>query len=820
MDNKALLDFARTWFDANKWKVYPFQMKAWKAFLEKKSGIVNAPTGSGKTYSLFIPILLDYIKRKEIDDEAVTGLQCIWISPIRALTKEIKLAAERAIDGLGLDWRVGVRSGDTPTAERKKQFEDPPQLLITTPESLHIILCNKNHKKLLKNTKSIIIDEWHELMGSKRGVQVELALSRLKHICTDLRLWGISATIANLEEALQVLLGLDYDPSKSLIVKASVNKKIQIESLVPEKIDNFPWAGHLGILMLEHILPIIYKYKTTLIFTNTRSQCEIWYQKIIDRDPELAGLLAMHHGSMARNLREWVEDALHAEKLKAVVCTSSLDLGVDFRPVEAIIQIGSPKGVARFQQRAGRSGHSPGQVSKIYFVPTHSLELMEAAALRYAINNKIVEERIPYIRSFDVLIQYLVTLAVSGSFKADEIYMEVKSTFCFSSMTKEEWQWILNFLVKGGDSLNAYDEYQKLGVKDGVYRILNKRVATIHKLSIGTIVGAVSINLKYTSGKKIGTVEEYFISQFKPGDHFWFAGRPLEFVSLKGLEAFVRKSKKKTGKIPSYMGSRMALSSNLSKALRDQYVKLKRGEQLESDHELNTLEELFKVQNHLSHVPDSDEFLIEYYQTKDGYHLIFFPFEGRYVHEGLAALIARRLSFKLPISFSLAMNDYGFELLSDQRIDVETYITKEIFSTDLLFEDIQASINAVEIARRKFRDIAKISGLLFEGFPGKVKKERHLQTTSHLLFDVFREYESDNLLYLQTFEEVRTFQLEEDRMRKALRRINEQKFVFSYPIQPTPFSFPIIVDSLSRDKLTSESIEDRIKKMKLDLYET
>lgn len=817
MINNDLISYAESWFSANKWQVYPFQRQAWSKFLDHFSGIVNAPTGSGKTYSLFIPVLLEYIQRREREGQDIPGLQCIWISPIRALTKEIKLAAERAIDGFGLEWRVEIRSGDTTSSIRQKQFENPPQVLITTPESLHIILCHKKHKTLLSNLNSIIIDEWHELMGSKRGVQVELALSRIKYISTNLRIWGISATIANLNQAMEVLLGVNYDPSKSIIIKANIKKEIIIKSLLPDKIDHFPWAGHLGIKMLDHIIPIINDHKTTLIFTNTRSQCEIWYQKIINQEPDLSGLIAMHHGSMSRDLREWVEDALHQEKLKAVVCTSSLDLGVDFRPVEAIIQIGSPKGVARFQQRAGRSGHRPGEKSKIFFAPTHSLELMEAAALRFSIENNIVEERTPYIRSFDVLIQYLVTLAVSGGFIAETTYKEVKSTFCYESITDDEWQWILNFLVDGGSSLQAYDEYQKLGIINGVYKILNDRVARIHKMSIGTIVGSVSIALKYANGKKIGSVEEFFISQFNPGDHFWFAGRPLELVRLKGLDAQVKQSNKRSGKIPSWQGGRMSLSSNLAEALRAQYVKLKKGDFDDNDIELMTLKDLFAKQEQISHVPTDQEFLIEYFQTDDGFHLVMFPFEGRYVHEGLAALIARRLSFKLSISFSLAMNDYGFELLSDQKIDVQKYLTRDMFSTTGLFEDIQASINAIELARRKFRDIAKISGLIFEGFPGKTKKERHLQTTSHLLFDVFREYDHENLLYQQTFEEVRTFQLEEDRMRKALHRINHQKLIFSYPKRPTPFAFPIIVDSLNRDKLSSETLEDRIRKMTVDL---
>lgn len=813
MEHQKLIDRGEKWFAKHKWNAFPFQIDTWNAFLNDKNGLVNAPTGSGKTYSLLVPILLEGIEKKEDDP----GLKALWITPIRSLAKEIYISASKAIKGLGLDWRVGIRTGDTKPADRTKQKENPPQILIITPESIHVLLSNNGYSTFFKNLTAIVVDEWHELMGSKRGVQTELAISRLRTIAKSLRIWGISATIDNLEEAAEVLLGhnknhLPEGCQKGFqIIRSREKKHIAVESLIPEEIEKYPWAGHLGIRMLTQVLPIINKSKTTLIFTNTRSQCEIWYQKILEVQPDLAGIIAMHHGSLSKNLRTWVEEAIYDERLKAVVCTSSLDLGVDFRPVESIIQVGSPKGVSRFIQRAGRSGHQPGAISKIYFVPTHSLELVEGAALRTAIAEGVQEPRIPYIRSFDVLIQYLMTLAVSEGFEPDEIYQEIVSTHCYESVTREEWNWVLHFLQFGGQSLEAYDEYQKVGVHKGKYYAANKHVARRHKLSIGTIVSDATLTVKYISGKRVGTMEEWFIAQIKPGETFWFAGRPLELVRINGMTVLVKKSKKKSGRIPSWMGARMPLSSMLSKMLRRKMYNYAEG--IIDEVELEVIAPLFEQQRKESHLPKNNEFLIEYFQTKEGWHLIFYPFEGRAVHEGMAALFGQRISAIIPISFSIAMNDYGFELLSDQKIDIMSILKGGLFSTKNLFEDIQQSMNSVEMARRRFREISKISGLIFQGFPGQVKKERHLQSSSGLLFDVFREYEPNNLLYLQTYDEVMTFQLEEQRLRESLTRIQSQEIVVSQPARYSPFSFPIIVDRLSREKLSSESVEDKVKKL-------
>jgi ATP-dependent Lhr-like helicase len=812
-----ILDVGRAWFAGKDWKPFPFQLEAWEAYLAGKSGLVNAPTGSGKTYSLLMPMVLEFIRQyPDYQKQTNNGLRAIWITPIRALSKEIQMSAERLLEGLGVPWKVGVRSGDTSVKERERQRARPPEILITTPESLHLLLASKGYPEFFKNLQVVVADEWHELMGSKRGVQVELALSRLKTLSPSLKVWGISATIGNMDQAVEALLGYTTHRENAVIIRANLEKKIEVVSILPDELDKLPWAGHLGIHLLEKVVEIVKQSTTTLIFTNTRSFAEIWYQRMLDLAPELSGLVAMHHGSISQELRNWVEDQLHEGKLKAVVCTSSLDLGVDFRPVETVIQVGSPKGVARFLQRAGRSGHQPGAVSRIYFVPTHSLELMEAAAIREAIRDKVVEDRLPYVRSFDVLMQYLITLAVSEGFYRDELLEEVRTTFSFQSVGEDEWDWLLNFITTGGDSLQAYDEYRKVIIEHHRYRVESRMIALRHRLSIGTIVGDPSLMVKFVTGKYLGSIEEYFISRLNPGDTFWFAGKVLELVRIKDMEAQVRKSNKKSGQVPSWQGGRMPLSSQMSELIRNKLDEVVHGR--ERDEELKFLKPLFDLQRDRSHLPSRQEFLIEYIESSEGYHVLMYPFEGRFVHEGIAALVAYRISQIKPITFSIAMNDYGFELLSDQEIPIEEAVETNLLGSENLLKDIQASVNSTEMARRKFRDIAAIAGLVFKGYPGKPIKDRHLQSSSQLFFDVFHDYEAHNLLFRQAYEEVMDFQLEEARLRKALDRIGHQKIIITHPDKPTPFAFPIMVDRL-REKLTSEQLKDRIQKMVLQYNE-
>ncbi|MFV8225528.1 ligase-associated DNA damage response DEXH box helicase [Christiangramia aquimixticola] len=816
MKRADLVKLAENWFEGQGWKPFKFQKDTWTAYLQKKNGLLNAPTGSGKTYALWIPIVLDYIKKNpDYKTKHKKGLKAIWITPLRALSVEIEQAASRFAEEMGTQFTVGIRTGDTPQKERAAQKRSMPDLLITTPESLQLLLSSKNYDKMFGGLQAIVIDEWHELLGTKRGVQVELSLSRLKTIAKDLRIWGISATIGNLDQAREVLLGPDSPALKnSVLIKATLKKKIEVRSVIPQTMEKFPWRGHLGLHLIDEVVPIINNSRTTLLFTNTRSQCELWFQKLMNKYPEFAGEVAMHHGSINKETRLWVEQAIRNESLKAVVCTSSLDLGVDFAPVETIVQIGGPKGVARFLQRAGRSGHQPGKVSLIYFLPTHAIELIEASALQKAVEKKAVEDRVPYLMSFDVLVQYLNTLAVSNGFFPKDIYPEIASTFCFQGITEDEWRWVLNFITKGSQSLQAYDEYKKVEIEeDGRFKINDRGVAMRHRLQIGTIVSDAMLTVKYMKGGYIGTVEEWFISKLKPGDVFTFAGRNLELVRIKNMQVLVRKSKKKTARVPSWQGGRMTFSAQMSELLRDEMYRasdLKENEK--TNEEFEALKPIFKRQKRDSIIPKGDEFLIETFKTREGYHAVFYPFDGRFVHEALGSLLAYRISLLTPISFSIAFNDYGFELLSDQEIDMQQVLDNNLFSSDFLMDDLYKSLNATEMARRKFRDIAVIAGLVFTGYPNKLVKNKHLQSNSQLLFSVFRDYEEDNLLYRQAFRETFEHQLEEGRLRISLERIKNQTIVWKQCEKPTPFSFPIITDRL-REKLSSEKLEDRIRKM-------
>jgi ATP-dependent Lhr-like helicase len=847
----------REWMETQGRQPFAFQEETWQHILDQGSGLVNAPTGCGKTFSVFLGVLIDFINRHPEDYRTRGGnaLQLLWVSPLRALAKDIGRAMEEVIAGMGMRWQIGTRNGDTEMSERQKQKRRMPEVLIITPESLHLLLAQKGYAEVFAPLKVIAVDEWHELLGSKRGVQVELALSRImgvkKGACSII---GISATIGNLEQAKEVLLASLGGAARGFIVRAQLDKPIHVESILPDEIEKYPWAGHLGLKLIHKVIPILEKSKTTLIFINTRGMSETWYQSLLTASPDLAGAIALHHGSIDRALRNWVEEALHEGKLKAVVCTASLDLGVDFRPVETVIQVGSPKGVARFLQRAGRSGHQPGQLSTIYFLPTHSLELVEAAALKSAMHKGLIESREPMLLCYDVLIQYLGTLAISDGFHPDEIFRELQHTYCYSEMTGDEWREILHFITEGGSALQQYDEFRKVEVmEDGLYKINSRRVAMRHRLHIGTIVSDAMLKVRFTSGGYVGVIEEYFISRLEPGDVFTLAGRNLEFVMIKDMTALVRKSTAKKSRVPSWNGGRMPLSANLGMMLRRKLDEASEmvagggaedgvpgrttggGERTfegtadirsdsavvgqgrnETDIELRVLRPLFELQAALSYMPRENELLIEQIETKDGWHLFVYPFEGRLVHEAMAALLAYRISRTTPISFSFAMNDYGFELLSDQPIPVDDTNVYELFSPEDLTADIQRSVNSAEMARRKFRDIAVIGGLIFQGFPGEHTKARHLQSSASLLFNVFSEYDPHNLLIRQAYNEVMDQQMEERRLRNMLERIRLGKIVLRWPDKLTPFCFPLKVDSM-REDLSSEKLEDRVRRMQAQL---
>lgn len=793
-----------SWMEKDSHHPFTFQAETWDKYAKGYNGMVIAPTGFGKTFSVFLAVLIDFMNHPK---QHHAGLKLIWITPLRSLAKDLARAMQEAIDDIGLDWTVEVRNGDTDAKTKQRQSKSMPDVLLVTPESLHLLLAQKSRNTFFKNIQCIAVDEWHELLGTKRGVMVELAVQFIKSIKSTLKIWGITATIGNLDEAIDVLIP---NATKRTKVVAKEKKKIDIIPVYPDKVEILPWAGHLGAQLADKVAAIILESKSTIVFTNTRNQSENWYQLLLQAYPDFAGQIALHHSSIDGPIRQWIEDALSAGKLKAVVATSSLDLGVDFKPVDTVIHIGSSKGVARFIQRAGRSGHSPHEVSKIYFVPTHSLELIEVAALKEAVRTNTLEERIPLIHSFDVLVQFMVTIALGGGFQADELKDIVLQTFAFQTINDEEWTWCLRFITQGGNIGSQYEEFHKVAIQEnGLYVVEKRRIGMLHRMNIGVIVSEAMLKVKFQSGGYIGMLEEYFITKLNPGDKFILAGRVLELQRIKDMTVMVKNS---SGKAiaPSWVGGRLPLTSNLSHFLRNKLaLSLHPNAQEE---ELQFLHPLIANQDAHSHIPAADEFLVEQIKTKEGYHLFMYPFEGRLVHEVMSALMAYRISRLYPISFSMAMNDYGFELFSDSEIALTETQLQHILSRKNLMEDVMASINAAEMAKRKFRDIAVVSGMVIHNMYGKQKNNKSLQSSAGLLFNVLEEYDPHHLLLRQAYDEVFHQQLEEPRLRAAFDRINNSKIIYTFANKFTPLSFPIKVDSL-RQSLSSEDLAKRIEKM-------
>jgi ATP-dependent Lhr-like helicase len=745
-------------------------------------------------------------------------LTLLWLTPLRALASDTGLALERATGALNAHWTVDVRTGDTSASSRARQHVRLPTALVTTPESATLMLSRPDWRERFAHLAAIVVDEWHELMSSKRGVQAELLLARLRGLQPDLRTWGLSATLANLDEALACLVGREIasaTPPRARIVKGLDAKTIDIASALPETIERFPWAGHIGLRMLPEVIRAIERAKSTLVFTNVRSQTETWYQAILEARPDWAGTLALHHGSLEREVRDWVEDGLRDGRLRAVVCTSSLDLGVDFAPVDQVLQIGSPKGIARLLQRAGRSGHRPGATSRVTVVPAQAIELVEAAAAREAASRRRIEPRAPIVGPLDVLVQHVVTCALGGGFRPDELLREVRGTNAYANLSDTDWQWALDFVVHGGASLNAYPEYRRVVIgDDGIAHVPDRQIARRHRMGIGTIVSDASVAVQFRNGAKLGHVEESFIAGLVPGDCFAFAGRNLEFIRVRELTAWVKPAPARSARVPRWMGSKMALTSELAEATRDLIARAKRG--VYDSPELTRVRPLLELQSRWSALPGEREWLIEAIVTREGHGLFFYPFEGRLAHFGLATLFSYRLAQREPATFTITANDYGFALISPRPVALGLGELGRLLAAPDVERDILAGLNATELGRRHFREIARVAGLVFQGYPGQPHPQRQLQASSALIYNVFTEYDRDNPLLNQSVREVLERRLEAPRLNEALRRLRGSRAIITRPRRPTPFAFPLLVE-IFRESLTNEALDARVARMVAEL---
>ncbi|MBK1883876.1 ligase-associated DNA damage response DEXH box helicase [Luteolibacter pohnpeiensis] len=777
----------RPFFDAKGWKPFPFQKQTWRAHAEGKSGLVHAPTGLGKTLAVWLGPVAE--ARKNFPEKSV-GCGVLWLTPLRALAQDTLRAMREPLEILAPELQVEARTGDTPSALRARLRKKLPFGLVTTPESLSLMLTHGDTRDRLANLTTVIVDEWHELLGTKRGVQTELCLARLRAWFPGLRIWGLSATLGNLDEARDVLLGNASD--HAVTISADLKKQIEIETLIPREIERFPWAGHIGTRLATQVVRELEKARTTLLFTNTRSQTEIWFQALLELKPDWADQLAMHHGSLDRAERERVENGLRDGTLRCVVCTASLDLGVDFSPVDQVMQVGSPKGIARLLQRAGRSGHQPGKTSRILGVPTHAMELVEFAAARDAAKARHIETRVPLRKPLDVLVQHLVTCAIGEPFAADEMRREIQSSHAYQDLTDAEWEWCLGFISTGGKALTAYDRYRKARLLDGRYVVDGKQLIQQHRLSIGTISADSHMTVRLANGKTLGTVEEGFVDRLKPGSQFVFAGRRLVLVRIHQRIATVKMATKQAkGVVAIWGGNKMPLSNELAHAMAARL----RGEGGRSV-EMGAVEPILDIQRRWSSLPDDRILLIEHAHSRDGEHLFFYPMAGRLVHEGLGALIAWRMN--LTDSISVTQNDYGFCLSARRGLHLDEKIIRELLRTEYLLDDLISCMNTAEMARRQFREIARVAGLILQTPPGRPNRsQRELQSSSRLLFEVFERYDPENLLLEQSRREILEKQLEFTRLARSLEDLQQRPIHLVELDHLSPLAFPLWAESFS-----------------------
>jgi ATP-dependent Lhr-like helicase len=801
------------WFEARGWTPAPFQREAWRRYRNGESGLVVTPTGSGKTLAVFGGPLLEALAAGEHDAPphkrkrgapVESRTRVLWITPLRALAHDTVRALRDPIEALGLPWTVAMRTGDASARDKRLARQGRADVLVITPESLALLMSYPDTQAQLAGMRTVVVDEWHELLGNKRGVLLQLCLARLRAWSPALRTWGVSATLGNLEQARDVLLPHAPDAA---IVQAARPRSLVLETLLPEEGERFPWAGHLGLSQVQRVIARLQDARSTLLFANTRAQAELWHRALSSVWLDDPATLALHHGSLDPALRRAAEQGLRDGSIRCVVATSSLDLGVDFPAVDQVLQIGSPKGMARLLQRAGRARHRPGEAGHIVCVPTHALELAEYAAAREALREGEVEARRPPTLSLDVLAQHCITLALGGGFEADALLREVRGTHAFRELTDTQWGAVLAFIVQGGEALQHYPDFRRVVLDDdGVHRVHDRRIAFRHRLSIGTIASDGAMQVKLLKGGGLGSVEESFVARLRPGDRFQFAGRTLELVQLKDMTAYVRASKRLDGTVPRWQGGRMPMSTELGARVASVLAAPP------AVPELRALASLRELQQRLSALPGDGTLLAEFLRTREGWHLFLYPFAGRAVHEGLAALMALRWSRLGPNSFAFAVNDYGLALTAHAATDLDQATLRALLSGEGLQEDLAEGLNLTELARRQFREVARVAGLLPPSLPGRaVRSLRQLQASSGLLFDVLRQHDAGHLLLQQAEREVFEAQLDVQALRAVLDRSARQTLDLQRPATLTPLAFPLWADAM-RGTLSSEDWKTRVQR--------
>ncbi|MBH9974380.1 MULTISPECIES: ligase-associated DNA damage response DEXH box helicase [Bartonella] len=820
-ENSLLPDRFNNWFQKKGWNLRPHQAELLKRSKSGQSTLLIAPTGAGKTLAGFLPSMVD-LSNVEHHHLHTRHLHTLYISPLKALAQDIERNLKIPVQEMGLDIAIETRTGDTPQHKRQRQKYIPPDILLTTPEQVSLLLSSHEAEKFFGSLDTVIFDELHSLVTSKRGQLLSLALARLRTLRPDLKTIGLSATVSDPDSLRRWLVSQKQKSAMAGLVTVEGGAKPEIRILQTE--EHIPWAGHSARYAVKDILDLIKAAHTTLIFVNTRSQAEMLFQELW-RMNEDSLPIALHHGSLDVGQRRKVEEAMALNKLRAVVATSTLDLGIDWGDIDLVIHVGAPKGASRLAQRIGRANHRMDEPSKAVLVPANCFEVLECQAALDA--NYIGAQDSPHLSegAIDVLAQHILGMACAGPFNADELYQEVKTAEPYSSLKRKTFDETLNFVATGGYALKAYEQYAKIRLtKDGRWRVSNPGIARQYRLNMGTIVEAAELNVRLVKagnstamrgGRMLGRIEESFLESLTKGDTFIFAGHVLCFEAIRENECYVSLSKKPEARVPSYMGGRFPLSTYLADRLRKMLANPKEWHVLPEQ-----VQKWLSQQKISSILPDTNQLLIETFNEKNRSFLVAYPFEGRLAHQTLGMLLTRRLERAglKPVGFVATDYSIGLWTLDDigEAIKAGNLSLKELFSEDMLGDDLEAWLDESYLLKRSFRNCAMIAGLINRRHPGQEKTGRQVTVSTDLIFDVLRTHEPNHILLQATRQEAARGLLDIKRLGDMLKRIKNH--IIHRPIdRMSPLALPVMLEigkemipGSAEDNILMEAAEELI----------
>ncbi|PSJ42284.1 DNA ligase-associated DEXH box helicase [Sphingomonas deserti] len=778
------------WFAAKGWRPRRHQLDMLAAAQRGRNALLVAATGAGKTLAGFLPSIID------LADNPVDGLHTLYVSPLKALAVDVQRNLLTPIAEMDLPIRVETRTGDTPADRKARQRVRPPQILLTTPESLSLLLSHEDSAFLFAGLKTIVVDEVHAFATGKRGDLLSLALARLQKLAPGLRRVALSATVSD-PEAYQGWLAPHADIETVDLVLGDAGAEAEIAIMLPED-ERIPWSGHSGRWATENVMREIERHKTTLIFCNTRSLAELIFQDLWTANEQHLPI-GIHHGSLSLEARRKVEAAVSAGKIRALVCTASLDLGVDWGDVDLVIQMGAPKGSSRLLQRIGRANHRLDEPSQAILVPGNRFEYLEARAALDAIGDGELDPEIFRPGALDVLAQHVMAAACAGPFGEAEMLDEVRSAAPYAGLSAELFGQVLSYIENGGYSLRAYDRFRRLTREaDGTWRVSHPRFVQQHRMNAGIIVDAPLLDVKFRNGRKLGTVEEYFASTLSPGDTFFFAGLVVEVERIDGTDMFVRASSK-SARIPTYVGARMAMSTNLADRVRHFLCDRSQWPRFPED-----VRDWLDVQGYRSILPQPDQLLVETFPHEHRHYMVAYSFEGWNAHQSLGMLITRRMESAglKPLGFvsnDYALACYGLEPIPDPAA---------LFSPDILEDEFVEWVQGSNLLKRAFREVAVIGGLVERHHPGKRKSGKQVTFSTDLIYDVLRRYEPDHLLLRAAWEDARTRLTDVGRLARLLDRA-QGTMVHVDLDRVSPMAVPVLV-IVGREATSTGHSEDSL----------